>query len=835
MTSKKTTRRALFSSFMALLLCCSMLVGTTFAWFTDTVTSTGNIIKSGTLDVEMSWSDTKDGTYKDASTGAIFDYKLWEPGFTQTKYVRVVNMGDLAFQYRMHITPNVQPAAGETDLADVIDVYVAKVDSTYGSRDDAMAAANKVGTLSQLIANAEGTAYGALLPVGSTSENVQALPAELQDAATIGEATFCITLHMQESAGNEYQDLTVGEGFAVRLLATQLTAEFDSFGSDYDANAVWPGDIDTNWYTDDPTAAEFTIGTAEELAGLAALVNGTNAAPAPVVVYAVASEEAASAETTQVDFNGRTIKLSGNIDLKHMNWVPIGNWENTFAGTFDGQGYTISNLYIDAPGGEGVGLFGVAQNATIKGINVNNVNITGYSMLGTIVGSPYTGCIISDCHVTGDIKLVAEYAYVGGISAYGYVDIDNCSVIADGTGVITSETRNAVGGISGWSLEGDNRITNCVVKNLDLTGWANIGAITGFVHYSNVIDGCAAENVTITKTRVDGHPSVGLAAGGWSYHAANAITITNNSFKNVTLNGSCVAIASADILYGSEYGGKLSSNFVLDNNTQENITNNLVMANKVTKVTTAAELQAALDAASAGDNIIVLDADITGDVTVTQKPDVKITINGSDKTFAGVILVDGKSGTYTTAGLTIKDVNFKADSISADACIRLGDGTNATRYTCNVTVSGCTFDVPGAVGIKSYTGGDKNLTITGCTATSNAHSLVQAKGIDGVLAEGCYVYSKNGLNFNNSDNVTVSGCTVDVKGYAVRFGESSGGVGAAETYLIQTCTLKSACDDGDAVIILRGTADNATLTIKDTTIEGTIEITNTATGATVVR
>lgn len=253
-----------------------------------------------------------------------------------------------------------------------------------------------------------------------------------------------------------------------------------------------------------------------------------------------------------------------------------------------------------------------------------------------------------------------------------------------------------------------------------------------------------------------------------------------------------------------------------------------------TLVYNAEELQNALDNAVNGDTVI-LGADIKGDVTVTQKPDVKITLDGNGKKLDGTITVDGKSRTYTTAGLTIKNVNFVADSISADACIRLGDGTNATRYTCNVTVSGCTFDVPGAVGVKSYTGGDKNLTITDCTATAKAHSLVQAKGIDGVLVEKCNVNSKNGLNFNNSDNVTIIGCDVDTQGYAVRFGESSGGSGVAETYAIKNCTLKSACDDGDAVIVLRGTADYATLTIENTTIEGNIEITNTATDATVVK
>lgn len=121
--------------------------------------------------------------------------------------------------------------------------------------------------------------------------------------------------------------------------------------------------------------------------------------------------------------------------------------------------------------------------------------------------------------------------------------------------------------------------------------------------------------------------------------------------------------------------------------------------------------------------------------------------------------------------------------------VRLGDGTKAARYTCNVPV------------------------------------------------DNCNVYSKNGIGFNNSANVTVVGCEIDVKGYAVRFGESSGGVGAAEIYKIENCTLKSANDDGDAVIILRGTADNFTLSIVNATITATNgdEIGNTATGVTIVR
>ena len=245
-----------------------------------------------------------------------------------------------------------------------------------------------------------------------------------------------------------------------------------------------------------------------------------------------------------------------------------------------------------------------------------------------------------------------------------------------------------------------------------------------------------------------------------------------------------------------------------------------------TNVTNLDELQAAL---KSGVN------EITGNVTITQKPDVEVVIDGRGKTLNGVITVDGKSGTYTTAALTIKDLIFAADAISADACIRLGDGNNATRYTCNVTVENCTFDVPGAVGVKSYTGGDKNLTIKNCTATANAHSLLQAAGIDQILVEGCTLESKNGMNFNQSNNVTISNCDANVKGYAVRFGASSGSKGTAEKYAIENSVLKSACEeDGDAVIVLRTTADMATLTITNTTLEGTSLFNNEAEGSKVI-
>ena len=101
-----------------------MLIGTTFAWFTDSVTSASNIIKSGNLDVGLEQKDMSETTYKDAEEGAIFDYQLWEPGYTQVKNIKISNKGSLAFKYQLNIYSSVKPATGEANLADVIDAMV---------------------------------------------------------------------------------------------------------------------------------------------------------------------------------------------------------------------------------------------------------------------------------------------------------------------------------------------------------------------------------------------------------------------------------------------------------------------------------------------------------------------------------------------------------------------------------------------------------------------------------------------------------------------------------------------------------------------------------------
>ena len=233
MTKAKTTRRALFSSVIALFLCFSMLLGTTFAWFTDSVTSSGNIIQSGTLDVSLEHAENPLGKdeagWVDASTGAIFNYNKWEPGYTVVKYVKVENEGTLDLKFVLNIVPNSNKAE-IYDLADVIEVYMvggaAAVDRAALTTDSAA----YVGTLTSLMNENDGAAHGVLY-------------ADDADKAGKVYEIYTIALKMSETAGNEYQNLSVGGGFAVQLLATQLASESDSFNNQYDKDALYPVNI----------------------------------------------------------------------------------------------------------------------------------------------------------------------------------------------------------------------------------------------------------------------------------------------------------------------------------------------------------------------------------------------------------------------------------------------------------------------------------------------------------------------------------------------------------------------------------------------------------------
>ena len=102
MNNKKATKRALLTSVMALVMCVVMLVGTTFAWFTDTASTGVNKIQAGNLDVKLMYStDMQTWTEATEQTKLFDDNALWEPGYTQVVYLKVVNAGNLALKYEV--------------------------------------------------------------------------------------------------------------------------------------------------------------------------------------------------------------------------------------------------------------------------------------------------------------------------------------------------------------------------------------------------------------------------------------------------------------------------------------------------------------------------------------------------------------------------------------------------------------------------------------------------------------------------------------------------------------------------------------------------------------
>ena len=198
MTNSKNTKRALLTSAFAILLCFVMLIGTTFAWFTDSASTGVNKIQAGTLDVELQMKDAS-GNWVNAEGQALEFVKaadapagekiLWEPGCTyELPAVYVKNNGNLALKYKIQITG----INGDAKLNEAIDW-----------------------TINGLSLDTEGH-----LTAGATS-----------DALTIKG-------HMKEDAGNEYQGLSI-DGIAITVVATQDTVEYDSNNNQYDKNAQY--------------------------------------------------------------------------------------------------------------------------------------------------------------------------------------------------------------------------------------------------------------------------------------------------------------------------------------------------------------------------------------------------------------------------------------------------------------------------------------------------------------------------------------------------------------------------------------------------------------------
>lgn len=228
MNNTKTTKRALLSSVMAIVLCLAMLIGTTFAWFTDSASTAVNKIQAGNLEIELQMKDNN-GNWVNAE-GKTLPFLvegkipakgtqiLWEPGCTYyVPEVRVVNKGNLAVKFE----------------------YVNELLGVTGKLAEVLEPVFKT-------------------PVDANGEEVNIEPEILKpDEAS---PAWSFGYHMLETAGNEYQNATA-TGMCLTVVATQATYENDSFNNQYDKDAQYP-DVDVVTVTPDAIPSPFRANTA---------------------------------------------------------------------------------------------------------------------------------------------------------------------------------------------------------------------------------------------------------------------------------------------------------------------------------------------------------------------------------------------------------------------------------------------------------------------------------------------------------------------------------------------------------------------------------------------
>ena len=411
MNNKKTTKRALLSSVMAIVLCLAMLIGTTFAWFTDTASTAVNKIQAGTLNVALemydgtTWVDAEGKTLQFKVNGQIpaeGTQILWEPGCTyELPQLRVVNKGDLALKYKVIISG----INGSAKLNEVID---------------------------WTINNAPINLTEVSLPAGQT------------------DVPFTIKGQMQKTAGNEYQGLTI-DGIGITVVATQAASEFDSFDNDYDTNAT---------YLNTDADGNYLISNANELVYFAKTVNVDRETYAGKTVKLTADIDLAGKKWVPIGnlVGYPTVTFSGTFDGQHhtiSNMNVVDNTVNHAVAGFFGStgGATIQDVIFKDAVVKSTHYAGVV--VAYEGANNSLTNVKNVVVDGAVITS--SAELINGAWDNGD--------KVGGIVGYATsIAVDKCTVKNS-----TITGYRDLGGIGGC-LDGTyhSSVTNCTVDNVTI-------------------------------------------------------------------------------------------------------------------------------------------------------------------------------------------------------------------------------------------------------------------------------------------------------------------------------------------------------------------------------
>ena len=436
--NQKATKRALLTSVMALVMCVVMLVGITFAWFTDTASTGVNKIVAGNLKVDIvgETSDTH-------INGLSFQNKddsaqiLWEPGCRYlTEGFRIANKGNLALKWKAQVNKGTTAAnEGNFDLLDVIDFYLVTKAADGTETETA---------LDEFTGNLKKT--------------------EISDV-------YYIKGVMKTTAGNDYQGLELS-GITITVYATQDTVENDSFNNQYDKDATYltyPAGV-----TEDSFAGATSVEYTDNLGNVV-----TSNKPA-VAAYVDASGNvkyvgdiyAAIKGNASVIYCKKDATLRMRERLVDTNRTPDLTSDLTiYANGADFQYGQISMNMTDA---------GKAANVTVKVYDAKNIEVWGMTPNdGVTQNIVMENCTNIGTSATGDSGILM---YITGNTGTVNATVNNCHVEKNSSGIYMSTngsltvtnstfTECATGIKSSYKGNGTrtDRIENCVFTKCGCT------------------------------------------------------------------------------------------------------------------------------------------------------------------------------------------------------------------------------------------------------------------------------------------------------------------------------------------------------------------------------
>ena len=504
--NQKATKRALLTSVMALVMCVVMLVGTTFAWFTDTASTGVNKIVAGNLKVDIV---DKEGKSLDGKSLSFKDVNgktdiLWEPGATfELDSFKIVNDGNLAFKYKVVISG----VDGNAKLLKAIDFSV------------------KIGD-AEKVALADWD--GILLPEGKTA--TEGTKEEVKETSLI-----TISGTMKKEAGNEYQGLSI-DGIGITVYATQYTHENDSYNNTYDEDA--------------------TYGTGATIIGLKGTYDSLTAA-------AKAWRESKGVATSGGNFGMNSLDTVDSIAWVVSGEVATGDGEGVIGNNGAGQsilggGYftpavTVNNITIKGVNDAKIAKTGDSYLVSAAGKNVVYENIT---FVDTVrIDSNPANLTFKNCKFEAGFRMPHS-------ATNGNVTIENCTFTGNES---SGYAIFAQGNMASFKING-NTVSNCqrgfnvqagnnAIVTIDGNTIKNITGKTDGFTYGAAIQLTSAKTFTVTNNTISD-----VAVNAFHIYngcAADSIVISDNNisaaylcwneanYTNVTSSGNTLNITNA--------------------------------------------------------------------------------------------------------------------------------------------------------------------------------------------------------------------------------------------------------------------------------------------------